>query len=80
VTRNPSAVDALTAQIESVEQRMAEIDATLADPALYHESRANEMRALAQERATLAGSVEHLMGEWESLERGRQDGQDGQVS
>jgi hypothetical protein len=25
------------------------------------------MRALAEERAALAGSVEHLMGEWEGL-------------
>ncbi|HET7602667.1 MAG TPA: ABC-F family ATP-binding cassette domain-containing protein [Gemmatimonadales bacterium] len=86
VTRDPrptaqdsASVDALTAQIERAEQRIAEIDATLADPALYHESRADEVRALAQERATLAGSVEHLMGEWESLEdrTGGTDGADG---
>ena len=46
----------------------------LADPALYHESGSTEVRALSQERAALGGTVEHLMGEWESLETGRLDG------
>ncbi|HET8633504.1 MAG TPA: ATP-binding cassette domain-containing protein, partial [Gemmatimonadales bacterium] len=76
-TRDQSLVEKLTTQIESAEQRLAEIDATLADPALYQESRSAEVKALGQERAALASTVEHLMGEWESLEQGRQDGQDG---
>jgi ATPase subunit of ABC transporter with duplicated ATPase domains len=63
----PNHLDRITSEIESAEQRMAEIDALLADPALYQESRSAEVRALVEERAALAGSVEHLMGEWESL-------------
>jgi ABC-type multidrug transport system ATPase subunit len=63
----PNHLDRITSEIESAEQRMAEIDALLADSALYQESRSAEVRALVEERAALAGSVEHLMGEWESL-------------
>jgi len=61
--------EAITAEIEVAEARMAEIDRTLADVSLYQEARAGEFRALGRERATLTGTVERLMGEWESVER-----------
>ncbi|HEU4762115.1 MAG TPA: ATP-binding cassette domain-containing protein, partial [Gemmatimonadales bacterium] len=72
-------IESLTAQIESAEQRIAEIDAMLADSELYTDARSGEVRSLGQERAALASTVEHLMGEWESLEdrADRTDGTDG---
>jgi chromosome segregation ATPase len=72
-------IEALTAQIESAEQRIAEIDAMLADSELYRDARSGEVRSLGQERTALASTVEHLMGEWESLEdrADRTDGADG---
>ena len=61
--------DAITAELSDAEAALARIDATLADGSLYQESRAGELRALAQERTTLTGAIERLMGEWESVER-----------
>jgi ATPase subunit of ABC transporter with duplicated ATPase domains len=61
--------DELTAAIDGAESRIAEIDAAFGRPELYHETPGEEIAALESERAELVGTIERLMGEWESVER-----------
>ncbi|HUF12607.1 MAG TPA: ABC-F family ATP-binding cassette domain-containing protein [Longimicrobiales bacterium] len=61
--------DELMAEIETTETRLAAIDETFADPALYEASRAREVRRLDEERAELRSRLENLVAEWESVER-----------
>jgi ATPase subunit of ABC transporter with duplicated ATPase domains len=60
--------EAITGRIEQAEARLAEIDTVLSDVTQYQASRAAEFRELGRERTALTGTVEQLMGEWESLE------------
>jgi ATPase subunit of ABC transporter with duplicated ATPase domains len=61
--------DELTARIDAAEARVAEIDARFCAPGFYEETPPDEVGALESERAELVGTVEGLMGQWESLER-----------
>jgi ATPase subunit of ABC transporter with duplicated ATPase domains len=60
--------DALTAQIEAAESRIAEIDAALCAPGYYDTTPPSDIARADAERAELVGKVERLMGEWESVE------------
>jgi ATPase subunit of ABC transporter with duplicated ATPase domains len=60
--------DALTAQIEAAESRIAEIDAKLCAPGYYDSTPPSDIARADAERAELVGKVERLMGEWESVE------------
>jgi ATPase subunit of ABC transporter with duplicated ATPase domains len=61
--------DELTARIDAAEARVAEIDARFCAPGFYEATPPDEVGALESERAELVGTVERLMGQWESLER-----------
>jgi ATPase subunit of ABC transporter with duplicated ATPase domains len=61
--------DELTARIDAAEARVAEIDARFCAPGFYEATSPDEVGALESERAELVGTVERLMGQWESLER-----------
>jgi ATPase subunit of ABC transporter with duplicated ATPase domains len=61
--------DVLTARIDAAEARVAEIDARFCAPGFYEATPPDEVGALESERAELVGTVERLMGQWESLER-----------
>jgi ATPase subunit of ABC transporter with duplicated ATPase domains len=61
--------DELTAEIEVAESRLAEIDAVFCAPGYYDTAASDEVTALEAERGALQGRVEHLMAEWESVER-----------
>ena len=58
----------LMARIERAEERLAELDRRLADPALYAHAVGDEVRVLGEDRAELASAVARLMAEWEDLE------------
>lgn len=58
----------LMASIERAEERLAELDKRLAEPALYADDVGDEVRALSEERAEAASAVDRLMAEWEDLE------------
>jgi ATPase subunit of ABC transporter with duplicated ATPase domains len=61
--------DELTAWIDAAEARVAAIDARFCAPGFYEGTPPDEVGALESERAELVGTVERLMGQWESLER-----------
>jgi len=61
--------DELTAEIERVEARVAEIDAAFARAGFYEQADPDEIARLTAERTEMLGRVEHLMAEWESAER-----------
>jgi ATPase subunit of ABC transporter with duplicated ATPase domains len=61
--------DALTSELEMVEARLAEIDGIFCTPGYYDTAVVDEVTGLEAERAELQGRVEHLMAEWESVER-----------
>ncbi len=61
--------DELTAEIDRLEGRIAEIEAAFARPGYYEQTDPEEVAALDQERTAAQQRVEHLMGEWESVER-----------
>jgi ATPase subunit of ABC transporter with duplicated ATPase domains len=61
--------DELTAQIDRAESRLAEIEQTFADPALYAPDRLDEVRGLEDERDDLRSRVQRWLAEWESVER-----------
>ena len=54
----------LEQQMERGNARKSELDAQLADPALYAEGRKEEVKALLFEQAALARELEQLEGEW----------------
>jgi ATP-binding cassette subfamily F protein 3 len=54
----------LEEQMERRNQRKAELDALLADPAIYAESRKEDLKARLFEQASLAKELEHLEAEW----------------
>jgi len=60
-------LEGLPAHIEEVEAELAEIDATLADPATYAE-RGDEIPELQKKRAEVSTRIEELMARWEELE------------
>ncbi|MFW6085295.1 MAG: hypothetical protein ACODAA_08780, partial [Gemmatimonadota bacterium] len=53
---------------EQLEERLAEIDATFADPEFYDETPLEDVRGLEEERARLQSELENRLAEWESLE------------
>jgi ATPase subunit of ABC transporter with duplicated ATPase domains len=61
--------DQLTAEIDRAESRVAEIDATFCAPGFYDATPPDRVAELEGERTELQGRVEHLMAEWESVER-----------
>jgi ATPase subunit of ABC transporter with duplicated ATPase domains len=61
--------DDLTIRIDAAEARVAEIDERFCAPGFYEATPGDEVDALETERAELVGTVERLMGEWESMER-----------
>jgi ATPase subunit of ABC transporter with duplicated ATPase domains len=61
--------DELTGEIEVAEARLAEIDGVFCAPGYYETASPDEVVALEAERGSLQGRVEHLMAEWESVER-----------
>jgi ATPase subunit of ABC transporter with duplicated ATPase domains len=64
----PDRLAALTAEIESAETRLAEIDATFAAPGYFERTTAGDMQTLQNERDTLQARIDMLMEEWERLE------------
>jgi ATPase subunit of ABC transporter with duplicated ATPase domains len=61
--------DALTAEIESAEARMAEIDAEFCREGYFERTAATEVALKQEERRALQERVDGLVGEWEQLER-----------
>jgi ATPase subunit of ABC transporter with duplicated ATPase domains len=61
--------DALTAEIDATETRIAEIDARFCEPSFYEANSAAEVSALEAERVELLGRIENMMARWESAER-----------
>jgi ATPase subunit of ABC transporter with duplicated ATPase domains len=59
----------VTTEIEAAEARIAEIDAGFCQPGYYEATPPDEVAGVERERAALQRRVEHLMAEWESLER-----------
>jgi ABC-type multidrug transport system ATPase subunit len=59
----------LTGRIEAAESRIGEIDASFSRPDYFEGTPREEVQALQEERSTLAGKVEELMGRWERAER-----------
>ncbi len=60
--------DRALARFETIESRLAEIDATFADAAFYESSDPDRIRELQAEREQLALESERLMEEWMALE------------
>ena len=60
--------DELTAQIESAEARLGEIDAAFSERGFFERNAPDRVKAMKGERAKLQESVDRLMAEWESLE------------
>jgi ATPase subunit of ABC transporter with duplicated ATPase domains len=67
--RNERRRDELTAEIDAAEAGIAEIDRRFASPGYFSDTPSAAVQALQTERANLQARVEHLMAEWESLER-----------
>ncbi|HEX7091874.1 MAG TPA: ATP-binding cassette domain-containing protein [Longimicrobiales bacterium] len=61
--------DDVLAEIAAAEQRVAEIDATFADPEYYGRAPVEQVQALQREREALLERVERLMQEWEGVEQ-----------
>ena len=60
--------DRALARLEAMESRIAEIDATFADPTFYRSSDPAEVRELQAERERIAAKAERLTEEWMALE------------
>ena len=60
--------DRALTQLETIESRLAEIDATFADTAFYQGSDPAGIRELQAERERLAAQAERLTEEWMALE------------
>ncbi len=76
-TRLASRRDALMAEIDAAESRIAEIDQRFCEPGAYED--ADEVRALDRERAQLRAKADALLGDWEEaeVELGEIDGEGG---
>ncbi len=61
--------DEITGRIEQAEERIAAIDRTFSDPGFYDRASHEQVRALEEERAALAGRITDWMGDWEDVER-----------
>ncbi len=57
--------DELTTLIETMENRLQEIDSLFCAPRYYEETPPDEVRALEEERSRLKGEAAGLMAEWE---------------
>ncbi|CAN5668635.1 ABC-F family ATPase [soil metagenome] len=60
---------AITAEIETAEQRITELDGIFCDPNYYSDTPADDISALKTERDSLQDRVNDLMAAWESVER-----------
>ena len=58
----------LTDRIAIAEQRVADIDKTLAAPGFYQRATSDEIDALGNERSKLKGKIERELDEWASIE------------
>jgi len=61
--------DQLTAEIETAEARVAEIDEAFCAPGYYDETPAARITGMEGERTSLEEKVQQLMEEWENVER-----------
>jgi energy-coupling factor transporter ATP-binding protein EcfA2 len=61
-------VDALTAEIEAAEARIAEIDESFSEPNYFRATPPEAVKRLQAERERLQGTLLSLMTEWEQLE------------
>ncbi|HEY8470649.1 MAG TPA: ATP-binding cassette domain-containing protein, partial [Longimicrobiales bacterium] len=61
--------DDVMAEIAAAEQRVAEIDATFADPEYYGRTPVEQVQALQRQREALLERIERLMQEWEGVEQ-----------
>lgn len=59
----------VTAEVEQVEARVAEIDGIFAAPRYFEDTPPDVVRSLQAERSGLQAQVESLLEEWERLER-----------
>ncbi|WP_419950936.1 ABC-F family ATP-binding cassette domain-containing protein [Candidatus Palauibacter sp.] len=60
--------DRITAGIEAAESRIAEIDATFADPVFYDRTPLEDVRRLETERTTRQAELDQLLVDWEKVE------------
>jgi ATPase subunit of ABC transporter with duplicated ATPase domains len=60
--------DEVTAEIESSEQRQAEIEQLYCQPGFFENTAAAEIEALQNEQAELGPRIEERMAEWEQIE------------
>jgi ATPase subunit of ABC transporter with duplicated ATPase domains len=60
--------DKLTAEIETAENRVHEINEIFCDPAYFDRTPPAEVRKLEQEQKSLAARVEELMARWQAVE------------
>jgi ATP-binding cassette subfamily F protein uup len=63
-------LDGLPARIEALEKELADVQARLADPALYAKT-PQDVKPLGERQAALAGQIEAAMQRWEILETKR---------
>ncbi|MDZ7780525.1 MAG: ATP-binding cassette domain-containing protein [Gemmatimonadota bacterium] len=61
--------DEVTAELETAEARVAEIDEVFCQPGYYEETDSEEIAELQRERDELQGVVDGLVAEWEEVER-----------
>lgn len=66
--REQKELDAIPGKIEALEQEQEDINAQLADPALYQEKQVAKMSALSQRLSALEAELEQLYARWEALE------------
>jgi ATP-binding cassette subfamily F protein uup len=66
-SKQQAELEALPAKIDAAEKRLADLDARLADPALYRGPAADRERVVT-ERALAADEVARLLARWEELE------------
>jgi ATP-binding cassette subfamily F protein 3 len=62
-------IEKLTREIETLEARRAELGKTLADPALYEPGRADELKRLLDDDATLKSRLDALEADWVEAEQ-----------
>ncbi len=66
--------DLVTAAIERAEARIEKIDTEFCRTGFFEDTAEKKVRALQKERDTLAAELDHLMAEWESIERDLENG------
>ncbi len=66
--------DALMAEINAAEARVAAIEQAFCDPGIYDAERVDEVRTLDRERTELRERIERLLREWEIAESEMDDG------